>query len=102
MTPAMDLDTARAMIMRPDLHSLNGLRGACTAAELAGDWIDAERARQLRARLDAEEAERGDRITITMAEAAGVIGLFGALVLGLWIAAGLGLPTGAEQLLSPP
>lgn len=99
MTPVMDIDTARAMMLRPDLHSRDGLRGACAAAELAGDWIDVERARQLRARLDAEEAERPDRVVVELADVAGVIGLGVALVLGIWIAWGLGLPTGGDELM---
>lgn len=40
---------ARDVIARPDLHEAGAILDACDVLEGLGDWIDASRARQLRA-----------------------------------------------------
>ena len=40
---------ARDVIARPDLHEVGAILDACDVLEGLGDWIDASRARQLRA-----------------------------------------------------
>ena len=60
MTPevAREVPRAREVIARPDLHSAAVLREACALLEAHGDWMDHERARQLRLSLEREARAR--------------------------------------------
>ena len=49
------LSMARDRLRRPEEHAAHELRAACATMRSDGDWIDAEKAKALLARLDQEE-----------------------------------------------
>lgn len=56
----LNSETARAVLARPDLYSLDVQRSACAWLMQNGDWMDYERARHLLAAImrDGEEVEQ--------------------------------------------
>jgi hypothetical protein len=123
----MTLDEARAIARRPDLHDTATLRRAAELLACRADWIDACRGRLLIDTLDRETAvadrqivsadwivaahrrplrdvldigTREVRAADRLADAAGAACLFLLLFGSLWLAHGLGLPTGGAMLLA--
>lgn len=98
MMRAIDLPTAQAIVRRPDLHSGRKLLAACNVLECLGEWPDVVLAQQLRRQLEAE-ALRRPMAGVTFGDAMSVVMLFAMLVALFWLAHGLGLPTGGDQLV---
>lgn len=84
--PAMTLVDAREIVASADRHDDNAVADACQILAARGDWMDHERARELRRMLDLELLARTHRrraIRETLSDALGLAGLFAALILFL-------------------
>ena len=84
----LSVESARAIIAAPQMHTTEGLRRSIEVLKTYGDWMDYERARMLERQLNAEALLPPRRdIVMTALDA---IGLFGLLFAGFLIGAGLG------------
>lgn len=81
---------ARDVIARPDLHEAGAILDACDVLEGLGDWIDASRARQLRAAVLREVVAEID----AKARRARRVAAVGTVAVGLLMAVAV-LATGA-------
>lgn len=84
---------ARDVIARPDLHEAEAILDACDVLEGLGDWIDASRARQLRAAVLREVVAEID----AKARRARRVVTIGMVAVGLLMAVAI-LATGAAAL----
>lgn len=81
---------ARDVITRPDMHEAGAILDACDVLEGLGDWIDASRARQLRAAVLREVVAEID----AKARRARRMAAIGVVAVGLLMAVAV-LATGA-------
>lgn len=100
----MSLEAARVAIRRQAIGEAE-LRAACAALS-QGDWLDQQRGELILALLSdpatAPAPERGLREVaagLDWADVLGGLAVFVLLFLGMWVAWGLGLPTGGDELM---
>lgn len=83
--PSLDLASAREIVANPALHDECAVLDACEYLLRAGDWIDQERARLLRAAVfkPRERAAARRMVWEYLGDALGVAALFALLFLFL-------------------
>lgn len=95
-----NLALAHSVIRSPKNYDDDVLHAACDVLERDGEWPDVVLAQQLRRQLRVRVLRRA-LAGITFHDAFSLALLVLMLVALFWVAFGLGLPTGGDQLVEP-
>lgn len=93
-----ELAVAHSILRSPEQYDGEVLHAACDVLERDGEWPDVVLAQQLRRQLGPRGLRRAIA-GITLQDALSVGILFLMVVALAWVAFGLGLPTGGDQLV---